>query len=367
MLFLLKIGESYSRGALTLFSLLGFGVLIGSRLLICTNLRHALARGTLAGYPAVIVGDSDSLENLSRLQILQTFGAYELGRFEVPAAGEGEEHLGVVDAAIELARLRDAERVLLAVNWSDSRLRNLICERLQLLPLPVWLLPDRNIASILSRPGQNLIREFTIEVQRLPLSSAEFTAKRVVDLILGGAILISLIPLIAVVSLLIKISSPGPVIFRQRRKGFNGREFTIYKFRTMTVLEDGAVIRQAQRGDTRITRLGRILRATSIDELPQLINVLLGQMSLVGPRPHAVAHDDGYGRLIANYAFRQHVKPGLTGWAQVNGLRGETSHLEQMEQRVFLDLWYIKNWSFWLDLRIIALTLFELVRGRNAY
>jgi Undecaprenyl-phosphate glucose phosphotransferase len=367
MLFLLKIGESYSRGALTLFSLLGFGVLIGSRLLICTKLRHALARGTLAGYPAVIVGDSDSLENLSRLQILQTFGAYELGRFEVPAAGEGEEHFGVVDAAIELARLRDAERVLLAVNWSDSRLRNLICERLQLLPLPVWLLPDRNITSILSRPGQNLIREFTIEVQRLPLSSAEFTAKRVVDLILGGAILISLIPLIAVVSLLIKISSPGPVIFRQRRKGFNGREFTIYKFRTMTVLEDGAVIRQAQRGDTRITRLGRILRATSIDELPQLINVLLGQMSLVGPRPHAVAHDDGYGRLIANYAFRQHVKPGLTGWAQVNGLRGETSHLEQMEQRVFLDLWYIKNWSFWLDLRIIALTLFELVRGRNAY
>jgi Undecaprenyl-phosphate glucose phosphotransferase len=367
MLFLLKIGERYSRGALTLFSFLGFGLLIGSRLLICNKLRHALARGTLAGYPAVIVGDSDSLENLSRLQILQKFGAYELGRFEVPAAGDEQGSLGVVDEAIALARSHDAERVLLAVNWGDSRLRDLICERLQLLPLPVLLLPDRNITSILSHPGQNLVREFSVEVQRPPLSAAEFAAKRMVDLTLGGAILLSLIPLIGVVGLLIKITSPGPVIFRQRRKGFNGREFTIYKFRTMTVLEDGDVIRQAQRGDARITRLGRILRATSIDELPQLINVLLGQMSLVGPRPHAVAHDDGYGELIANYAFRQHVKPGLTGWAQVNGLRGETRQLQMMEQRVSLDLWYIQNWSFWLDLRIIALTLFELARGQNAY
>ena len=135
----------------------------------------------------------------------------------------------------------------------------------------------------------------------------------------------------------------------------------------MTVTEDGAVIRQTKRNDARVTRLGRVLRATSIDELPQLINVLRGQMSLVGPRPHAVAHDDGYATLISTYAFRQHVKPGLTGWAQVNGLRGETSRLELMEQRVAYDLWYIRNWSIWLDLRIIVLTMFELLRPRNAY
>ena len=161
-------------------------------------------------------------------------------------------------------------------------------------------------------------------------------------------------PLFAAVGLLIKLESPGPVIFRQDRKGFNGRVFTIFKFRTMNVLENGRVIPQARTNDARVTRVGRILRATSIDELPQLINVLLGQMSLVGPRPHAIAHDDGYTELIANYAFRQHVKPGLTGWAQVNGFRGETSRLELMERRVDCDLWYIRNWSFWLDLRIIS-------------
>jgi lipopolysaccharide/colanic/teichoic acid biosynthesis glycosyltransferase len=135
----------------------------------------------------------------------------------------------------------------------------------------------------------------------------------------------------------------------------------------MGVLEDGDVISQAKRNDVRITRVGRILRATSIDELPQLINVLRGQMSLVGPRPHPVALDNGYAELIANYAFRQHVKPGITGWAQVHGLRGETSQLELMKQRVALDLWYIKNWDLLLDLKIIMLTCFELVRGQNAY
>ena len=157
--------------------------------------------------------------------------------------------------------------------------------------------------------------------------------------------------------MLIKLESSGPVIFSQRRKGFNGREFKIFKFRTMNVLEDGHVIPQARRNDPRVTRVGRILRTTSIDELPQLLNVLRGQMSLVGPRPHAVAHDDGYTKVIAKYAFRQHVKPGLTGWAQVNGFRGETAQLELMERRVECDLWYIKNWSFWLDLRIIVLTV----------
>jgi undecaprenyl-phosphate galactose phosphotransferase/putative colanic acid biosynthesis UDP-glucose lipid carrier transferase len=156
-------------------------------------------------------------------------------------------------------------------------------------------------------------------------------------------------------------------MFRQRRCGFNGREFTIYKFRSMTVLEDGTTIRQARPNDDRVTWLGRALRATSIDELPQLINVLRGEMSLVGPRPHALAHDTEYGRLIANYAYRHHVKPGITGWAQVNGFRGETAQLELMNQRIDLDLWYINNWSVWLDLRIMLRTCIEIARAPNAY
>ena len=148
-----------------------------------------------------------------------------------------------------------------------------------------------------------LAREFTVEIQRSPLSPAELALKRALDLVLASALLIALAPLFFVVGMLIKLESPGPVIFSQRRKGFNGREFTIFKFRTMNVLEDGHVIPQARRNDPRVTRVGRILRATSIDELPQLINVLRGHMSLVGPRPHAVAHDDGYIKLIAKYAF----------------------------------------------------------------
>jgi undecaprenyl-phosphate galactose phosphotransferase/putative colanic acid biosynthesis UDP-glucose lipid carrier transferase len=228
------------------------------------------------------------------------------------------------------------------------------------------LLPDRHVDSILAR-ARPLNREFTAELQRPPLSSGELALKRALDLVLASALVIALVPLFFAVAALIKLETPGPVIFSQRRKGFNGREFKIFKFRTMNVLEDGHVIPQARRHDPRTTRVGRILRATSIDELPQLLNVLRGQMSLVGPRPHAVAHDDGYTKVIARYALRQHVKPGLTGWAQVHGFRGEAVEIELIERRVECDLWYIKNWSFWLDLRIIVSTFFELLRRRNAY
>jgi undecaprenyl-phosphate galactose phosphotransferase/putative colanic acid biosynthesis UDP-glucose lipid carrier transferase len=191
--------------------------------------------------------------------------------------------------------------------------------------------------------------------------------KRAFDLAIAGAMLVLLAPLLTLVSIAIKLNSSGPVIFRQHRKGFNGRKFTIYKFRTMTVAENGPVIRQAQRNDERVTSLGYFLRSTSLDELPQLINVLRGEMSLVGPRPHAIAHDDEYSKLIANYAFRNHVKPGITGWAQVSGFRGETARLEQMERRVDLDLWYINNWSIWLDLRILFRTCVVVPRSMNAY
>jgi putative colanic acid biosysnthesis UDP-glucose lipid carrier transferase len=165
---------------------------------------------------------------------------------------------------------------------------------------------------------------------------------------------------LAVAALLIKLDSPGPIIFRQTRWGFDDREFKIWKFRTMTVMEDGDRIVQAQRDDKRVTGVGRALRRTSIDELPQLINVLRGEMSIVGPRPHAVAHDMEYGELIAEYALRRHVKPGLTGLAQVQGLRGETKTQKHMEMRVQKDLWYISNWSFWLDIRIVFQTVIAL-------
>jgi lipopolysaccharide/colanic/teichoic acid biosynthesis glycosyltransferase len=163
--------------------------------------------------------------------------------------------------------------------------------------------------------------------------------------------------LMLMTALLIKVDSPGPVLFLQNRNGFNGRTFRIVKFRTMHVLEDGDDIRQATRADPRVTRLGWWLRRANIDELPQLFNVLQGDMSLVGPRPHAVAHNSEFEKLVANYAFRHHVRPGITGWAQVNGYRGETPTPEVMAKRVEFDIWYINNWSIWTDIRILFRTL----------
>jgi undecaprenyl-phosphate galactose phosphotransferase/putative colanic acid biosynthesis UDP-glucose lipid carrier transferase len=165
----------------------------------------------------------------------------------------------------------------------------------------------------------------------------------------------------------IKLDSPGPVIFKQRRKGFNGKNFVIYKFRTMTVQENGPVVAQATRGDRRVTQIGQHLRSLSIDELPQLLNVLKGEMSLVGPRPHALAHDDHFEALLSDYALRHHVKPGITGWAQCNGARGETPVVEKMSERVRLDLWYISNWSLKLDVLILIKTCVEVFSKRNAY
>ena len=176
-----------------------------------------------------------------------------------------------------------------------------------------------------------------------------------------------LLPLLALIAVLVKLTSPGPVIFKQRRYGLDGREIAVYKFRTMKVTEDGAYIRQASRTDHRITRIGAIMRRTSIDELPQLINVLQGRMSLVGPRPHAVAHNEEYRKLIKGYMVRHKVLPGITGLAQVNGCRGETSELKEMEARVNYDLDYLRHWTPMLDIKILLLTIVKVVRDDKAY
>jgi putative colanic acid biosynthesis UDP-glucose lipid carrier transferase len=192
------------------------------------------------------------------------------------------------------------------------------------------------------------------------------TAKRVLDVGLASLAILLLLPLFAAVTLAVAVDSRGPVLFRQRRAGQSARLFGIYKFRSMHVLEDGSEIVQATKGDPRITRVGRFLRAASLDELPQLFNVLSGEMSLVGPRPHAIAHDEYYSARVENYAVRQQVKPGITGWAQVHGARGATIDVADMQRRVALDTWYIAHQSLWLDLVILARTPLEVLRRRNA-
>jgi putative colanic acid biosysnthesis UDP-glucose lipid carrier transferase len=192
-----------------------------------------------------------------------------------------------------------------------------------------------------------------------------FCAKRVLDVVLASLLLVLLSPVLALVSLAIMLDSRGPLLFWQMRTGLNGRIFPILKFRSMHVVEDGGDVRQAVDGDIRVTRVGRVIRMLSLDELPQLLNVIAGDMSLVGPRPHALVHDDYYGAAISNYAIRQQVKPGITGWAQVNGARGATPALEAMERRVDFDAWYVAHANFALDLEILARTPLAVVRPRK--
>jgi putative colanic acid biosynthesis UDP-glucose lipid carrier transferase len=187
------------------------------------------------------------------------------------------------------------------------------------------------------------------------------------DIVLSLLILVLISPALLIIACGVKFTSPGPVIFRQRRYGLDGQEIVVYKFRSMTVCEDGSQITQASKGDMRITKLGRFLRKTSLDELPQFINVLQGRMSIVGPRPHAIAHNEQYRKLINGYMVRHKVKPGITGWAQVNGLRGETETLDKMKARVDCDLDYLRHWSIGLDLYIIFRTMAVVLKDQYAY
>jgi putative colanic acid biosynthesis UDP-glucose lipid carrier transferase len=185
--------------------------------------------------------------------------------------------------------------------------------------------------------------------------------------VLSALILLLLTPLMLVVAAAVKLSSPGPAIFRQRRYGLYGEEIIVYKFRSMTVMENGPAVAQAQKNDARVTTIGGFLRRTSLDELPQFVNVLQGRMSIVGPRPHAVAHNEQYRKVIKGYMLRHKVKPGITGWAQVNGLRGETATLDKMEARIQYDLDYLRNWSLWLDLWIVLRTVKVVLTRENAF
>jgi putative colanic acid biosysnthesis UDP-glucose lipid carrier transferase len=207
-----------------------------------------------------------------------------------------------------------------------------------------------------------------LSVCETPLHGLEAVFKRAMDIVISSLCLLALSPLLIAVAIGVKLSSRGPVLFRQRRYGLDGDEIVVYKFRSMRVLEDGGVVTQATKGDPRVTRIGAIIRKTSIDELPQLLNVLQGKMSLVGPRPHAVAHNEMYRKLINGYMIRHKVRPGITGFAQVNGLRGETETLEKMSERVRYDLEYLRKWSPWLDIKILVKTVLVVLGDqRNVY
>lgn len=368
--FALKAGHMISRGATVSFIVTSL-VLVGAlRVFWHSFMRLALDKGKFASRRIAIIGDEKSLDQVRLVQKLAPFGLSVVARFNLPSGADAGAvaFSGALDEIVARLRGSQIEEIIIAVDRERLMVAHGIVDQLRILPLPIKLLLDIKLGDLLARPVQRWGTDIVaLDVHRAPMSVAERLAKRSLDIGIAGTTLLLISPMLALTALAIRIDSPGPVLFRQTRNGFNNRPFKILKFRSMRVMEDGQAVRQASRHDDRVTKVGRWIRKLSIDELPQLWNVLRGEMSIVGPRPHALAHDEHYEKLIGDYPYRQHVKPGLTGWAQVNGSRGETPTIESMAERVRLDLWYVENASVWLDIRIIARTFATLLNVKHTY
>jgi putative colanic acid biosynthesis UDP-glucose lipid carrier transferase len=322
---------------------------------------------------AVIVGASELGRRLAtHMQTSPLLGIRFSGYFDDRA----HARLGDADAAKCLGKLGDlpdyarthkVDLIYITLPMaSQPRILKLL-EGLRDTTASVYFTPDIFLFDLIQARMDTIGGIPVVAVCETPFYGVNGLVKRLSDLFIATLILALISPVMLAIAVGVKASSPGPVLFRQRRYGLDGREIIIYKFRSMTVCEDGAVIRQATKGDQRVTRLGAFLRSTSLDELPQFINVLQGRMSVVGPRPHAVSHNEMYRKLITGYMIRHKVKPGITGWAQVNGLRGETDTLDKMQGRIEYDLAYLRNWSLRFDLEIILKTVTVVIRDRHAY
>ena len=272
------------------------------------------------------------------------------------------------DTFVAHVREHNAHEVWLALPLSQERVILRFVNEFRDDLVNVRFIPDVRSLALFESGVSELLGVPAINLLASPLSQRAVLQKEIFDRLFALAALCAVAPLLVGIAIAVKLSSRGPVFFRQRRKGADGRVFTIYKFRSMRLHSEQAdVLSQATHNDPRVTPVGAFLRRTSLDELPQFFNVLRGDMSVVGPRPHAIEHDDLYQKVVSGYIHRYRIKPGITGWAQVNGLRGETDRIEKMEARVAHDLYYLGNWSFGLDMRIIAATVFKGLRGVNAY
>ncbi|CAD6511128.1 UDP-glucose:undecaprenyl-phosphate glucose-1-phosphate transferase [Paraburkholderia hiiakae] len=286
-----------------------------------------------------------------------------------PASEKDAPVCDTIEAFARHIREHDVHELWLALSLAEERTVVRLVSEFRNDLVNIRFIPDvRSLALFDTSTVIELLGVPAINLVASPLPASAQFKKAMFDRVFAALALVSLMPLLIGIAIAVKVSSPGPVLFRQRRKGADGRVFTIYKFRTMREHKEApGTVSQATRHDPRVTRLGAFLRRTSLDELPQFYNVLRGDMSVVGPRPHALEHDDLYQSVVKGYINRYRIKPGITGWAQVNGFRGETDRLEKMEMRVAHDLYYLGHWSFWLDMRIIAATIVHGLIGRNAY
>jgi len=368
MVYVLKISAAISRGWMISWFILSFLFLSTSHYFVAQVLRRWIAAGFFARN-IVIYGSGEIAARFIEHLACGGLGLRVLGVFDDLPRGV-TSRVVVAGSLSDLIRLGQAERideVVVALPLSEDRRIASLVDQLAMLPADIRLCPDMTAfqirpTSIVSYDGVPVL-----ELVRRPLDHWAPIIKAAEDRLLASLLLALVAPVMLMIALAIKLDSKGPVFFRQRRHGFNHHVFSVLKFRTMYVTEDGPTIRQARQDDARVTSVGRFLRRTSLDELPQLLNVMKGEMSLVGPRPHALAHNEYYSTLVGRYANRHKMKPGITGWAQINGFRGETDTPEKMRQRVECDLYYIENWSPWLDFKILALTPFLGLLHKNAY
>jgi putative colanic acid biosynthesis UDP-glucose lipid carrier transferase len=318
---------------------------------------------------AVIAGAGDLGRQLAeRLRASPLLGVEVAGFFDDREAAPGEKLLGSLGRLADYAKTHRVDLIYLAMPATEQPRIAQVLDELRDTTASVYLVPDIFLFDLIQARMDHVGGLPVLAVCETPFYGVNGIVKRISDIVLSSLILVLIAPLLAAIALGVKLSSPGPAIFRQRRYGLNGQEVVVYKFRSMTVAEDGPVVKQATKNDSRVTPLGAFLRRTSLDELPQFVNVLQGRMSIVGPRPHAVAHNEMYRKLIKSYMVRHKVRPGITGWAQVNGLRGETETVEKMRARIEHDLDYLRNWSLALDLRIIWKTIFVVLkRPETAY
>ncbi|MGO9620553.1 MAG: undecaprenyl-phosphate glucose phosphotransferase [Desulfobaccales bacterium] len=376
--FVTKTSVFFSRKVVLTWMALTPLALVALRLEVYLGLRWLRQQGRNTR-SVVIAGAGELGQRLARNVVdstwlgMRLFGFFDdslAGEVKLLGGGKPQKNypiLGNLDQMIPYVQANQVHMVYLALPLrAEDRLRQVV-EALQDTTTSVYFVPDVFTLSLLSAGFTDLRGIPLISLWETPFFGINGWVKRLEDLTLASLLLLPLAPLMLLIALGVKLSSPGPIIFKQRRYGLDGHEIVVYKFRTMKVCEDGVEIQQATPDDTRVTGLGRLLRRTSLDELPQFINVLQGRMSIVGPRPHAVAHNEYYRHLIPGYMLRHKVRPGLTGWAQVNGWRGETETLDKMEKRVEYDLDYLRRWSLWFDLRIILRTIFQGLKHSQAY
>ncbi|GAA0542509.1 MAG: undecaprenyl-phosphate glucose phosphotransferase [Alteromonadaceae bacterium] len=371
-LFLLKEAETFSRLVLSTSYVAGLSVLILWRLVARAIKTWRRKRG-LSLQQVAIIGLTPSgialrEEMAQHIELgFNCIGFYDDRTPERLEDMPTEALLGDVEAAVKMARRGKIAKLYICLPMmAEKRIADII-SRLGDTTVDVLMVPEFLLKNLMHARIGNVGNIDTLSVFESPMFGFQSFYKRSFDLLFSSTVLLLISPLLILIALAVKLTSSGPVLFRQDRYGLDGKKIGVYKFRSMKVMENGGAVIQAKRNDKRITPVGAFLRRTSLDELPQFFNVLLGEMSVVGPRPHAVAHNEEYRKQVAFYMLRHKVRPGITGWAQINGWRGETDTLEKMEMRVKYDLDYIRNWSLLFDVSIVFKTVFKGFVDKNAY